>query len=180
MILLDLDENTALLILRYLGAKDLISLQIACKWGRTLATHDCLWITLCTERFSILNTHLFPASPTGHQASHSGLCASSPQLLMDSNVFGSPYTLYAVFTLHRPQTDQYVSTIQGGQHSPMAPGLANSSDCMGSKMAGGLQALLRTRSMSSPASSPPCTPSMPLPCHGVAGVTSLCWAHLMA
>lgn len=90
MFLVDLDENTALLILKHLGAKDLISLQIACKWGRNLASHECLWRTLCTERFSILNTHLFPASFTGHQASHSGLCANLP---MDSNVFGSLYNL---------------------------------------------------------------------------------------
>ncbi len=84
MLLEDLDDDIALLILKYLGAKDLKALQIVCKWGSSLANNECLWHALCTERFSVLNTHHFLASLTGHQASHSGLRASSPQLSMGS------------------------------------------------------------------------------------------------
>ena len=82
MLLIDLDENTALLVLKHLDPKDLICMQTSCQWGKTLASHDSLWKAICTDRFKTWNTHLLSASPGSHEAGFTGpfflLASSSP------------------------------------------------------------------------------------------------------
>ena len=69
----DLDENTTLLILKYLDPKDLVALQLSCKWGHAVASQNSLWKTLCIERYAIWNTHLLPASKDGREAGRDGM-----------------------------------------------------------------------------------------------------------
>ncbi len=73
MRLKDLDENTTLLILKYLDPKDLISLQLTCKWGHAVASQNPLWKTLCIERYAIWNTHLLPPIQAGRDADADGM-----------------------------------------------------------------------------------------------------------
>ena len=69
----DLDENTTLLILKYLDPRDLVSLQLTCKWGHAVASQNPLWQTLCSERYAIWNSHLLPAPPDEREAEPDGM-----------------------------------------------------------------------------------------------------------
>lgn len=73
MLLIDFDQDTALLILNQLVPKDLVCLQLTCKWGKIIARHESLWKDICADRFTIWNTHLLSASPGNHEAGHTGL-----------------------------------------------------------------------------------------------------------
>lgn len=75
MRLVDLDENTVLLILKHLEPKDLICVQLTCKWGKTvIASHDSiLWKTLCAERFATWNNQLIIASQDRHESGTSSV-----------------------------------------------------------------------------------------------------------
>ena len=73
MLLVDFDEDLALLILNQLVPKDLVSVQLSCKWGKTIARHDTLWKAFCADRFTTWNTHLLSASLGTHEAGRAGL-----------------------------------------------------------------------------------------------------------
>ena len=77
MLLIDFDENIALLILNLLVPKDLVSVQQSCKWGKTIARHDDLWKAFCADRFTAWNTHILSASLGCHEAAYTGLFSIS-------------------------------------------------------------------------------------------------------
>ena len=73
MLLADFDDDIALLILNQLVPKDLVSLQLTCRWGKEIARQDSLWKEICADRFKTWNTHLFPASPDNQEPGDTGL-----------------------------------------------------------------------------------------------------------
>ena len=76
MLLVDFDDDIALLILKQLVPKDLVCLQLTCKWGKEIARHDSLWKELCADRFKTWNMHLFPASPDLEEPCDTGLSST--------------------------------------------------------------------------------------------------------